>query len=774
MLISNPAVALPALSPSVFSQLRLLLEQMGQELEAAIVLTSEMLEAKKAPQEHWFTLVASSAFSALVTGKPIGPIDSPPIDRPSLGVSSLGVDVNITFAPQAIVEFIERVSQPLSHRSVLYRKLQQLRSVPQGNDAALQTHFTQRLITTLTSEQYRDSLEQPSLPSSNFVPIHPAFSQPVVPALRQQIEQERLLNQVMSQIRHSLELPVILQTALEQVRLLLKVDRVVIYQFHDEHFRQPIQAKRFSLSPECEVMERSGFVAYESRALDTIPSVLDMSEACEFYQACSGYDKYHQGFVVAVTDVEEQYASIPCLLDFLRTAQVRAKLIAPITVQERLWGLLIAHRCFSPYRWQDGEQRFLQHIAEHLAIAINQAQLYAQVQQQKQTLEERVIERTQELQDALLAAQTANRSKSEFLAAVSHELRSPLTCVIGMSATLLRWSQNMDERQQRFLQTIHDSGEHLLELINDILELSQLEAGKAMLNLQEISLSSMAQQTLKIVEERALLAGVHLELDVQVDAVSDRLMADPQRVQHILLNLLSNAIKFTPNGGLVTLRVMATNGIATLQVKDTGIGIAEQQQEMLFQKFQQLDSSYHRQYAGLGLGLALTKQLVDLHGGWIEVDSVVGAGSVFTVHLPSMPQLATASDLTVPGIAPDQAMGRIVLIENHEESANIICDILNAAGYQLVWMLEGSAAINQIEILQPLAVLVSAHLPDSDGYEIVQGLRLNPSTRKVKVIGLIADDNQQRQRFLAAGADGYVTKPINPEQALITVTALLA
>ncbi|HEY9806979.1 MAG TPA: HAMP domain-containing sensor histidine kinase, partial [Candidatus Obscuribacterales bacterium] len=347
-------------------------------------------------------------------------------------------------------------------------------------------------------------------------------------------------------------------------------------------------------------------------------------------------EKYCQGQTLVVNDVAATYALSPCLLDLLQRHQIVAKLVAPIVVQGNLWGLLIAHQCFAPRQWQDSERTFLQQIAEHLAIAIDQAQLYAQLQQQKETLEERVIARTQELHDALAVAQSASRVRNDFLATMSHELRTPLTCVIGMSATLLRWSfGQLSDRQRRYLQTIHDSGEHLLALINDILDLSQLEAGKATLNISEFSLTNLLNQSLQTLQDKAESHEIELISEINLTATGDRFTADQRRLKQILLNLLSNAIKFTPAGGQVTLRAWLESGTAIFQVEDTGIGIPEHQRPLLFQKFQQLDTSYHRKYEGTGLGLALTKQLVELHGGWIDVVSTVGLGSTFTVHLPA-------------------------------------------------------------------------------------------------------------------------------------------
>jgi two-component system sensor histidine kinase/response regulator len=397
---------------------------------------------------------------------------------------------------------------------------------------------------------------------------------------------------------------------------------------------------------------------------------------------------------------------------------------------------------------------------------------------ERSSLEQQVVARTHDLQEAVLAAQAANRAKSEFLASVSHELRTPLTTIIGMSATLLRWSLGeLSPRQRSFLQTIHDSGQRLLELINDILDLSQVESGRAVLELSSFSLTMIAQQSMKAVEEMAMKQGVELILDVRVDPSRDRFVADPYRVKQILLNLLSNAVKFTAAGGKVTLRVMADPQHAIFQVIDTGIGIPAQQRPLLFQKFQQLDSSYQRLYQGAGLGLALTKQLVDLHGGRITVDSTVGVGSVFTVQLP-----VCSKDDADESVAPVSAidglgraiLGRVVLVENDELTANIICDMLTAAGYQVVWILEGSTALSQIELLQPDAVIADVQSPENIGAELIHNLRQSPTTQHLKVMALVGKEASSHATSAIAAADICLTKPVQPEEVLPRMLSLMA
>lgn len=741
------------LSSSQLDQLQAILEQMAQVVNAQVL--TEATAAFESSAEERFAVVVSQPFSALMWGRAIQ--------------SGAVYQTALIFDPEAVWRFVRQLDHQLPNLPAL-QAFSQEQILPPANDPALQSQFTLRLV-SLLGTTHCESTEM---------------------ALRQQIEQERLLNQVATQIRQSLELPVILKTAVEQVRHFLQVDRLVIYQLDvpaamltsglaavnaDE---RADRAKGTPLNAD-QLLTNYGAVIYEARAAETIPTVMNLSDAHCFMQELRLKDWQSLQIAAAVEDVEVQYQNGPCLLEFLRRAQVRAKLIAPIRLQDRLWGLLIAHQCLQPRQWQESEQRFLQQIAENLAIAISQAQLYAELQQQKQTLEQRVVERTQALREAMLAAQSANRAKSEFLAAVSHELRTPLACIIGMSATLQRWSKEvLTERQQHFLQIIHDSGEHLLAMINDILDLSQAEAGRMMLNLREFSMSRLAQQTLKTFEGQAALQEIELELDLHLDPARDRFTADPRRVRQILFNLIGNAIKFTSAPGKVTLRIFTQPNLMVLQVKDTGIGIPEPQLPLLFQKFQQLDTSYHREYSGTGLGLALTKQLVELHNGRIEVESTVGVGSIFTVKLPVQP---FSSDKTLLPSTPnsDQNQKRVVLVEPHEETASLICDLLLAAGYQVVWILEGVSAINQIEVLLPAAVIISMRLPDINGHHMIRSLRQNPGTKSVKILALTEQLEQLEQNdaleiefWQTVGADEILPHPIRPEVLLQCLRELTA
>jgi len=740
-----------------------------------LLLTEDILDPveniKNARNER-FSVLLSEEFNVLLLGE-LAPDENRNLVHEQLFV-------NISFDPEAIASFLKQLADRLTSKPEVKSILGQAGAILKPNDPKRQSEFTLALMKIIATDDWESGGEE----------NYPYVCEPVAAAFRQQLEQERLIDRVATQIRQSLELPVILSTAVDQVRHLLQVDRLLIYQF----------------DPNSKIIRNSslktykGSVTYEAKATGNIVSALHLREKEDcFVDTVNIEQKYRKGFIQGVEDIEIAYASSPCFLELLRRIKVRAKLVVPILVQDQLWGLLIAQQCFQPRQWSESEKSFLGKIAEHLAIAIYQAQLYAQLQLQKENLEQRVSDRTAELRDALLGAESANRTKSEFLAAMSHELRTPLTCVIGMSATLLRLlSLDLEkaqrvltiEKQRSYLQSIHDSGKHLLDLINDILELSQMEAGKAVLNVRDFSLNQLAYNCLETMQQRAEEKGVKLVIDIQIDRQEDRFRGDQRRIQRILWNLLSNAIKFTPSGGRVTLGVSSdfsgtVSNTAVFQVKDTGIGIPEEQIALLFEKFQQLDTSYDRNYQGAGLGLALTKQLVELHGGAIWVESTVDIGSVFTVRLPAQP-LAPAPAPAGPTYAATPG-GRVVLIENNEESAWTICDLLTAAGYQVVWLVEGTTAVNQIEILQPLVAIVAGQLPGIDGREIIRQLRSEPTTKQIKTLILrdnsIDPSNYPDSPPMYSGramstthrtsADDYLTKPVQPEQLLEKLNSLL-
>lgn len=258
------------------------------------------------------------------------------------------------------------------------------------------------------------------------------------------------------------------------------------------------------------------------------------------------------------------------------------------------------------------------------------------MRQNEARLEQIVQQRTEELEAQRLIAETANQAKTEFLANMSHELRTPLTSIIGLSSVLLEQIfGSLNAKQEQYISIISTCGYQLLDLINDLLDISKIEAGRAELKLETLNIEAVCQESLCLVRQQAINQGLLLILEIESDLIT--CVADQRCLKQILLNLLANSIKFTDSGS-ITLSVSQSLGYIQFAVKDTGIGISPEQQENLFQPFRQLDNRINRQYKGTGLGLVLAKNLAQLHGGDIIVDSELGIGSCFTLRLPQLMQ----------------------------------------------------------------------------------------------------------------------------------------
>ncbi len=695
--------------------------------QGATVLTNEDLGAPVAAE--LFTLVLGDALTVLL--------------HASRTMHPGHYRLQLTTAAPAIARFLRRLRSQIApaYRPLLKPCLRRLTQLGEGTSSTLPTSLAIALMTILSEEAVAQC----------------QTCQPLVTAaLNERQAQERLLHQVTTQIRQSLELPELLKTAVDRIREFLGVDRLLVGQFSDT------------------TAVLRGQITYESCRDSHIRSVLGIWDECWDWSntPTSTCERLRQGEIIAVDDIERHYANTPCLQAFAARWQIKAWLIVPVIVQENLWGVLIAHQCDRPRQWQPQEIEFLVHLSQHLSIAIYQAELYAELQHQKDTLEQRVNERTQALREALSAMEAAHRIKNDFLATMSHELRTPLTCVIGVSATLLRWPLGpLTEKQREYLEIIHESGTHLLELINSILDLSQAELGRSHLHCSDFSVRQLCADCLELVRPQAQRHQVNLSQQLVIPPSRDRFFGDYRRLQQVLINLLSNAIKFTPAMGEVILRAWWIEDELIFQVQDNGIGIPAHLQPLLFQKFQQLDSSIGRAYTGAGLGLALTKQWVELHGGWIEVDSTEGQGSTFTVGLPkpatelsrergrvTLPPLATTELLSTPE-------GRIVLVSEDETTATLICSILTTAGYQVVWLVDGE--VNRLLALTPLAVILAEPFSYGDVQELVDQLRARASADQIKVFILGSQGNYR-------GVDRYIPIPINPEGFLQHITLGLA
>jgi signal transduction histidine kinase len=297
-----------------------------------------------------------------------------------------------------------------------------------------------------------------------------------------------------------------------------------------------------------------------------------------------------------------------------RALGFRALTIAPLVRDGTGIGAVTVPRA-APGKLDDKQIALLRTFADQAVIAIENVRLFKEIQQKSSQLE------------------IANRHKSEFLANMSHELRTPLNAVIGFSEVLSeRYFGELNEKQLDYVKDIHTSGKHLLSLINDILDLSKIEAGRMELDLASFDMPAALQNALTLVRERAQRHGIALELTT--DPALGAFRADERKFKQIMLNLLSNAVKFTPEGGKVAVRARLNGAAAEVAVSDSGVGIAAADQEAIFEEFKQVGTDYTKKAEGTGLGLALTRRFVELHGGTIRVASAPGQGATFTFTLP--------------------------------------------------------------------------------------------------------------------------------------------
>ena len=393
-----------------------------------------------------------------------------------------------------------------------------------------------------------------------------------------------------------------------------------------------------------------------------------------------------------------------------------------------------------------------------------------------------------ELRQANMVLEKAARLKDEFLATMSHELRTPLNSILGLSEVLAEQITGpLNERQLRSVRTIETSGRHLLTLINDILDLSKIEAGALVLNHAPIMVRDFCDNCLVFIKETAHKKKIKLSSTIDFHVMW--IDGDERRLKQVFVNLLSNAVKFTAEGGRVDFQVQGDpeGGIVRFSVRDTGIGISAQDMPRLFRPFVQLDSGLTRRFEGTGLGLALVARMVELHGGSVSVESEPGQGSCFTITLPwtqemqhldfntlaadSAPAKQNAGDIATDASAP-----LIMIVEDNDANRDTLAVYLRAKGYNVTTAKNGAQAIDAANRDLPALVLMDVQMPIMDGLEAIRRLRASTQTQiaNVPIIALTAFAMPgDRERALQAGANAYMSKPVNLKELVQAVQALL-
>ena len=440
----------------------------------------------------------------------------------------------------------------------------------------------------------------------------------------------------------------------------------------------------------------------------------------------------------------------------------RSMLLIPLSSPQRAIGAMTMARR-EVQHFTDVEAALVQVIVTQAAISIENAQLYTKMQGQMG----QIADQNAELEDANTQVQEISRLKSEFLANMSHELRTPLNSILGFSEIL---KDNLagtlsEEQRVECLEAIHASGEHLLQLINDVLDMSKIEAGRMDLILGEYVVDAAIREVVTVVKSLAGRKGIELSVVVQPEDLV--VYADKGKFKQVIYNLLSNAIKFTPDNGsvFVDAKILGEHSDLLVTVTDSGVGIPAEHIDKIWTEFYMIQGEHQKQ-KGTGLGLALVRKLVELHGGKIEVFSQEGKGSTFTFTMPM--QAARLRE-------EQQLLSKMILVvDDNPSNLELTRMVLSGGGYRVEVATDGQEGMLKAKELQPALVLMDIQLPGIDGLSATRALKADPDTAGIKIVALTANAMKgAKEEALLAGCAGYIAKPIDVRRFVRDVTELL-
>jgi signal transduction histidine kinase/CheY-like chemotaxis protein len=413
----------------------------------------------------------------------------------------------------------------------------------------------------------------------------------------------------------------------------------------------------------------------------------------------------------------------------------RSLAAVPMLREEQIVGCLVVRRKTTG-DFSEEVLDLLETFASQSAVALLNAQLFRELKEQSLELE------------------LASRHKSEFLASMSHELRTPLNAVLGFSEVLLeRMFGDLNERQEEYLRDIHGSGQHLLELINEILDLSKVEAGRMDLEYSSVDVRTLLDECAAMLRDRATTHAIALTVSVPDDV--GRVHTDELRLKQVVLNLLTNAVKFTGDGGSVAVRAVRRAAEIEVHVTDSGIGVAETDRERIFESFQQGGRGSSRE-EGTGLGLTLSRKLVELLGGRMWLETEVGVGSTFSFSLP-----ARVESDEEPEAAPSSGVlvDDVVVIEDDRPALELLTLYLAGVARNVTVARDGPSGLDAVRQVRPDAVLLDIRLPGINGWSVLEALKADPDTKDIPVIVVSIVD--ERARGASLGAAAYLVKPVS-------------